>query len=66
MTEGMGLRVSPGAGECRVYDERTGGERGVFALGKVRREEDPAAFMIITSATEVYGEGYKSYFAEKL
>ncbi len=30
------------------------------------REEDPAAFMIITSATEVYGEGYKSYFAEKL
>lgn len=30
------------------------------------REEDPQAFMIITSATEIYGEGYKSYFSEKL
>lgn len=30
------------------------------------REQDPAAFMIITSATEIYGEGYKSYFGEKL
>lgn len=30
------------------------------------REQDPAAFMIISSATEIYGEGYKSYFEEKL
>lgn len=30
------------------------------------REEDPLAFMIVTSATEIYGEGYKSYFGEKL
>ncbi len=30
------------------------------------KEEDPQAFMIITSATEIYGEGYKSYFSEKL
>ena len=30
------------------------------------KEEDPRAFMIITSATEIYGEGYKSYFSEKL
>ena len=30
------------------------------------REEDPDAFMIVTSATEIFGEGYKSYFSEKL
>ncbi len=30
------------------------------------REEDPLAFMIVTSATEIYGEGYKSYFSERL
>ena len=30
------------------------------------REEDPDAFMIVTSATEIYGEGYKSIYSEKL
>ena len=30
------------------------------------REEDPLAFMIVTSASEIYGEGYKSIFSEKL
>ncbi len=30
------------------------------------KEEDPSAFMIITSASEIYGEGYKDLFAEKL
>lgn len=30
------------------------------------KEEDPDSFMIVTSATEIYGEGYKSYFSEKL
>ncbi len=32
----------------------------------VVRQEDPMAFMIVTSATEIYGEGYKSYFSERL
>lgn len=32
----------------------------------VVREEDPQAFMIVTSATEIYGQGYKSYFSERL
>ena len=31
---------------------------------EIVRQEDPDAFMIITSATEVFGEGYKSYFSE--
>ena len=30
------------------------------------REEDPAAFMIVTSATEIFGEGYKSIYSERL
>lgn len=33
---------------------------------EIVRKEDPQAFMIVTSATEIYGEGYKSYFSEKL
>ena len=33
---------------------------------EIIREEDTAAFLIITSAAEIYGEGYKSYFEEKL
>lgn len=33
---------------------------------EIVKEEDPLAFMIVTSATEIYGKGYKSYFSEKL
>lgn len=32
----------------------------------VVKEEDPRAFMIITSASEIYGEGYKNIFADKI
>lgn len=32
---------------------------------EVVRQEDPRAFLIITSATEIFGEGYKSIFSEK-
>lgn len=35
-------------------------------LEEIVRQEDPRAFTIITSATEIYGEGYKSIFSEKL
>jgi len=30
------------------------------------KEEDAEAFMVITSATEIFGEGYKSYFADRI
>ena len=30
------------------------------------REDDPEAFMIVTSASEIFGEGYKSYFSERI
>ena len=33
---------------------------------EIVKQEDAEAFMIVTSATEIYGEGYKSYFSEKL
>ncbi len=35
-------------------------------IEEVVKEEDPRAFMIVTSATEIFGEGYKSIFADKL
>ena len=33
---------------------------------EIIKEEDPMAFMIVTSATEIFGEGYKNIFSEKL
>lgn len=31
---------------------------------EIVKAEDPEAFMIVTSANEIYGEGYKDFFAE--
>lgn len=33
---------------------------------EIVRQEDPAAFLIVASASEIYGEGYKSIFSQKL
>lgn len=33
---------------------------------EIVKEEDTDAFMIISSATEIFGEGYKSYFNERI
>ncbi|MCD8068806.1 MAG: YitT family protein, partial [Lachnospiraceae bacterium] len=33
---------------------------------EIVKQEDPEAFMIVTSANEIYGEGYKNIFSEKL
>lgn len=33
---------------------------------EIVKEEDPLAFMIVSNATEIYGEGYKNIFSEKL
>lgn len=35
-------------------------------IEEVVKNEDAEAFMIVTSATEIFGEGYKSFFSEKL
>lgn len=33
---------------------------------EIVRQEDPNAFLIVTSATEIFGEGYKNIFSEKI
>ncbi len=33
---------------------------------RIVREEDADSFMIVTSASEIFGEGYKSYFSERI
>ena len=33
---------------------------------EIVKEHDPESFMIISNATEIYGEGYKNIFAEKI
>ena len=35
-------------------------------IEEVVKEEDPHAFMIVSSAAEIYGEGYKNIFSEKI
>ena len=42
------------------------GWRTVRKVEQIVREEDADAFMIVSNATEIFGEGYKSYFSEKL
>ena len=39
--------------------------RELMRLNQIVQETDPQAFMIVTSANEIYGEGYKSFFADK-
>ena len=33
---------------------------------EIVKQEDPLAFMVVTSANEIYGEGYKNFFSEAL
>lgn len=37
-----------------------------YRAEEIVRQEDSNAFMIIANASEIYGEGYKSYFGERL
>lgn len=39
---------------------------GAHKVEEIVKQEDESAFMIISNAKEIYGEGYKSYFGEKL
>ena len=38
----------------------------VYNVEEIVKQEDASAFMIISDATEIYGEGYKSYYGERL
>ena len=37
-----------------------------YLVEEIVRQEDDKAFMIVTGASEIFGEGYKSYFVEKM
>ena len=41
-------------------------KQNTYKVEEIVKQEDSSAFMVISSATEIYGEGYKSYFGEKL
>lgn len=41
-------------------------KQSAHKVEEVVKQEDASAFMIITSASEIFGEGYKSYFGEIL
>lgn len=41
-------------------------KRGAPRLQEIVKEEDKEAFMIITSASEIYGEGYKNILMDKV
>ena len=41
-------------------------KQSAHKVEEVVKQEDASAFMIITSATEIFGEGYKSYYGEIL
>ena len=41
-------------------------KQSAYRVEEIVKQEDEKAFMIVTSASEIYGEGYKSYFGEKL
>lgn len=41
-------------------------KQNTYNVEEIVKQEDASAFMIISSATEIYGEGYKSYYGERL
>ena len=41
-------------------------KQNAYNVEEIVKQEDASAFMIISSATEIYGEGYKSYYGERL
>ena len=41
-------------------------KQNTYKVEEIVKQEDSNAFMVISSATEIYGEGYKSYFGDKL
>ena len=37
-----------------------------YKAEEIVRQEEPRAFTIVTGATEIFGEGYKSIFSERM
>ena len=76
VTQRLLLELDIGVTHIEGYGAFSGREKKVIMcvmrkqlaprIEEVVKEEDPEAFMIVTDATEIFGEGYKSYFSEKL
>lgn len=41
-------------------------KQNAYAVEEIVKQEDSTAFLIVSSASEIYGEGYKSYFGDRL
>ncbi len=67
---GTGVTHLTGAGAYKKEDKQiifcVVRKQNAYKVEEIVKQEDSSAFMIISSATEIYGEGYKSYFGEKL
>lgn len=53
-------------GECRKVLMVVSRKQMAPQIEEIVKEEDKSAFMIVTSATEIYGEGYKDIMKEKI
>ena len=67
---GLGVTWLYGAGTFRSKEKKiimcVADKKKSLQVEEIVKEHDPESFMIISNATEIYGEGYKNIFAEKI
>ena len=67
---GLGITLLEGRGAYENKDKKiimcVVRKQLAYKVEEILKQVDSSAFMIITNATEIYGEGYKSYFGEIL
>ena len=67
---GLGVTWLYGAGTFRSKEKKiimcVADKKKSLQVEEIVKEHDPDSFMIISSASEIYGEGYKNIFAEKI
>ena len=66
----LGITLLKGSGAYENKEKKiimcVARKQSAHKVEEVVKQEDASAFMIITSATEIFGEGYKSYYGEIL
>ncbi len=67
---GVGVTWLYGAGTFQSREKKiimcVADKKKSLQVEEIVKEHDPESFMIISNATEIYGEGYKNIFAEKI
>lgn len=67
---GLGVTWLYGAGTFQSKEKKiimcVADKKKSLQVEEIVKEHDPESFMIISNATEIYGEGYKNIFAEKI